>query len=115
LPASKKILDVYKDHPQCVNSRRLLPVLSNQKYNSYLKELADICGIPKNLTTHTARHTFATTVTLSNGVPIETVSKMLGHKKLQTTQHYARVLDIKVSEDMQNLKNKLNKSSILTI
>ena len=115
LPASKRILDVYKDHPQCVNSRRLLPVLSNQKYNSYLKELADICGIPKNLTTHTARHTFATTVTLSNGVPIETVSKMLGHKKLQTTQHYARVLDIKVSEDMQNLKNKLNKSSILTI
>lgn len=109
LPVSQKILDVYKHHPQCINSRRLLPVLSNQKYNSYLKELADICGIPKNLTTHTARHTFATTVTLSNGVPIESVSKMLGHKKLQTTQHYARVLDIKVSEDMQNLRNRLLK------
>jgi len=107
LPVSQKILDVYKDHPQCINNRRLLPVLSNQKYNSYLKELADICGISKNLTTHTARHTFATTVTLSNGVPIETVSKMLGHKKLQTTQHYARVLDIKVSEDMQNLRARL--------
>lgn len=109
LPMSQKILDVYKDNPQCINSRKLLPVLSNQKYNSYLKELADICGISKNLTTHTARHTFATTVTLSNGVPIESVSKMLGHKKLQTTQHYARVLDIKVSEDMQVLRARLNK------
>lgn len=109
LPMSQKILDVYKDHPQCINSRKLLPVLSNQKYNSYLKELADICGISKNLTTHTARHTFATTVTLSNGVPIESVSKMLGHKKLQTTQHYARVLDIKVSEDMQVLRARLGK------
>lgn len=109
LPMSQKILDSYKDHPQCINSRKLLPVLSNQKYNSYLKELADICGISKNLTTHTARHTFATTVTLSNGVPIESVSKMLGHKKLQTTQHYARVLDIKVSEDMQVLRARLGK------
>lgn len=107
LPLSKKILAEYKDHPQCINSNRLLPVLSNQKYNSYLKEIADICGISKNLTTHTARHTFATTITLSNGVPIESVSKMLGHKKLQTTQHYARVLDIKISEDMQVLKNRM--------
>lgn len=107
LPITQKILNDYKDHPQCINSRKLLPVLSNQKYNAYLKELADICGISKNLTTHTARHTFATTVTLSNGVPIESVSKMLGHKKLQTTQHYARVLDIKVSEDMQLLKARL--------
>jgi site-specific recombinase XerD len=107
LPMSQKILAEYKDHPQCVNSKKLLPVLSNQKYNSYLKEIADICGISKNLTTHTARHTFATTITLTNGVPIESVSKMLGHKKIQTTQHYARVLDIKVSEDMQILKNKI--------
>lgn len=107
LALSKKILAQYKDYPQCVNNNRLLPVLSNQKYNSYLKEIADICGISKNLTTHTARHTFATTITLSNGVPIESVSKMLGHKKLQTTQHYARVLDIKVSEDMQVLKNRM--------
>jgi len=107
LPLSQKILAEYKNHPQCINSKKLLPVLSNQKYNSYLKEIADICGIPKNLTTHTARHTFATTITLSNGVPIESVSKMLGHKKIQTTQHYARVLDMKVSEDMQVLKNKI--------
>lgn len=90
---------------------KVLPVLSNQKYNAYLKEIATICGITKNLTTHTARHTFGTTVTLSNGVPIESVSKMLGHKKISTTQHYARVLDIKVSEDMQRLKDRLNSPS----
>lgn len=107
LPVTEKILAAYKDNPQCVTSGRLLPVLTNQKYNSYLKELADICGIQKKLTSHTARHTFATTVTLSNGVPIESVSKMLGHKKLQTTQHYARVLDMKVSEDMEALRRKL--------
>lgn len=111
LPLAQKILEEYKDHPDCVNRKKLLPVLSNQKYNSYLKEIADISGISKNLTTHTARHTFATTVTLGNGVPIESVSKMLGHKKLQTTQHYARVLDIKVSEDMQKLKTRLNSPS----
>ncbi len=72
--------------------------------NAYLKEIADVCGINKNLTFHIARHAFATTVTLSNGVPIETVSKMLGHKNLHTTQHYAKILDIKVSNDMQMLK-----------
>src|SRR5204862_4583842 len=111
LPISLKILEKYKDDPECINSNKALPVLSNQKYNSYLKEIADVCGITKNLTTHTARHTFGTTVTLSNGVPIESVSKMLGHKKISTTQHYARVLDTKVSEDMQKLKNKLASSA----
>ena len=84
-----------------------LPVLSNQKANAYLKEIADLCGIKKNLTTHLARHTFATTVTLSNGVPIETVGKMLGHKNLRTTQHYAQIINKKVSEDMAVLKGKL--------
>ncbi|MDZ7648412.1 MAG: tyrosine-type recombinase/integrase [Cytophagales bacterium] len=77
--------------------------------NTYLKEIADACDITKKMTFHTARHTFATTVTLSNGVPIETVGKMLGHRNLKTTQHYARILDLKVSEDMMNLRNKLNK------
>ena len=75
--------------------------------NAYLKEIADLCGITKNLTFHLARHTFATTVTLTNGVPIESVSKMLGHKSLKTTQHYAKILDRKVSDDMAMLKDKL--------
>ncbi|GGW49396.1 hypothetical protein GCM10007383_36620 [Arenibacter certesii] len=74
--------------------------------NAYIKEIADLCGISKNLTFHLARQTFATTVTLSNGVPIETVSKMLGHKSLKTTQHYAKILDLKVSADMQLLREK---------
>jgi len=111
LPVTLEIIKRYEDDPACFNANKVLPVLSNQKYNSYLKEIADICGITKTLTTHTARHTFGTTVTLSNGVPIESVSKMLGHKKISTTQHYARVMDIKVSEDMQRLKNRLNSSS----
>ncbi len=111
LPVSLEIIKRYQNDPACINANKVLPVLSNQKYNAYLKEVATICGITKNLTTHTARHTFGTTVTLSNGVPIESVSKMLGHKKISTTQHYARVLDIKVSEDMQRLKDRLNSPS----
>ena len=107
LPTALMILDNYKDHIEVVNGDVLLPVLSNQKSNAYLKEIADLCGINKNLTTHLARHTFATTITLSNGVPIESVSKMLGHKSLRTTQHYAKILDRKVSDDMSILKSKL--------
>lgn len=106
LPAAVQILNRYSDHPACVNRNLLLPVLSNQKTNSYLKEIADLCGITKPLTFHIARHTFATTVTLSNGVPIESVSKMLGHTNIKTTQHYAKILDIKVSQDMALLKKK---------
>ena len=90
-----------------MNTGSILPILSNQKMNAYLKEIADVCGINKELTFHIARHTFATTVTLSNGVPIETVSKMLGHTNLKTTQHYAKILDKKISEDMLILKDKL--------
>ena len=82
-----------------------MPVLSNQKSNAYLKEIADLCGIKKNLTTHLARPTFATTVTLSNEVPIESVSKMLGHTSLKTTQIYPKILDSKTSDDMEKLKN----------
>ena len=108
LPVSESILEKYKDYPECLNKNKLLPILSNQKMNAYLKEIADICGINKELTFHIARHTFATTVTLSNGVPIETVSKMLGHTNLKTTQHYAKILDKKISEDMQVLKAKFN-------
>ncbi len=105
------VLATYENHPQCINSDRLLPVLSNQKMNAYLKEIADICGIEKPFTYHTARHTFATTVTLSNGVPIETVSKMLGHKNIRTTQHYAKIIDIQVSNDMAKLSERLNQNS----
>jgi site-specific recombinase XerD len=103
-----EIIEKYREHPFCVEHNRLLPVNTNERYNSYLKEIADLCGIRKNITTHVARHTFATTVTLSNGVPIETVSKMLGHTKLATTQIYAKVLDRKISEDMRVLREKLN-------
>jgi len=109
LPTSSEILEKYKDHPQCNAKGVVLPVLSNQKMNSYLKEIADVCAINKSFTFHIARHTFATTVTLSNGVPIETVSKMLGHKNLRTTQHYAKILDKKVSDDMAILRHKLQK------
>lgn len=82
-------------------------LITNQKMNAYLKEIADVCEIEKDLTFHIARHTFATTVTLTNGVPIESVSKMLGHKNLKTTQHYAKILNKKVSEDMTVLRDKL--------
>ena len=107
LPVAQEIIDRYKDHPETINSNRVLPVTSNQKMNAYLKEIADLCGINKNLTTHMARHTFATTITLSNNVPIETVSKMLGHSSLGITQHYAKVLTPKISNDMAVLKKKL--------
>ena len=110
LPMAQEIIDKYADHPVCINENRLLPILTNQKMNAYLKEIADVCDIKKELTFHIARHTFATTVTLSNGVPLETVSKMLGHTNLKTTQHYAKILDKKISEDMMILKSKYNKS-----
>ena len=97
----------YRDHEECVKKNKLLPVNTNQRYNGYLKEIADICGIDKKLTTHIARHTFAATITLSNGVPIETVSSMLGHNSIRTTQIYAKVVEKKVSEDMRSLKAKL--------
>ena len=108
LPTAQYIMDKYSDYPVNKNKGTLLPILSNQKMNAYLKEIATVCGINKELTFHIARHTFATTVTLSNGVPIETVSKMLGHTNLKTTQHYAKILDKKISEDMQLLKAKFN-------
>lgn len=115
LPIASAILDKYKDYPQAVNQDKLLPILSNQKMNAYLKEIADVCGINKILTFHIARHTFATTITLSNGIPIESVSKMLGHKNLKTTQHYAKILDLKVSNDMQILKEKFGDGTQLKI
>ena len=107
LPKALVIIERYQNNPMCRMTGRLLPVKSNQKYNEYLKEIADLCEINKNLTTHVARHTFATTVTLNNDVPIESVSKMLGHKKMATTQIYAKVLEKKVGADMRKLKTQL--------
>lgn len=104
LAQAECIVEKYKNHPTYVNSGRLLPILSNQKMIACLKEIADLCGINKELTYPIARHTFATTVTLSGGVSMESVSKMLGHKNIRTTQHYAKILDSKVSEDMISLK-----------
>lgn len=107
LPEALEIINHYEDYLPCVVKGLVLPVLSNQKMNSYLKEIADLCGITKKLTFHIARHTFATTVTLSNDVPIETVSKMLGHTNLKTTQHYAKLLDVRIGRDMLALKKRL--------
>jgi site-specific recombinase XerD len=108
LPIAQEIIQKYANHPKCLNEDSILPILTNQKMNAYLKEVGDLCDISKEITFHMARHTFATSVTLTNGVPIETVSKMLGHKNIQTTQHYAKILDKKVSEDMQILRNKFS-------
>lgn len=107
LPVSEKILNKYAQDPVVQIKGKLLPVPSNQKMNAYLKELSVICEIEKDLHTHLARHTYATTVTLSNGVPIETVSRLLGHTKMATTQIYAKVLDSKLSDDIQMLRDKM--------
>jgi site-specific recombinase XerD len=107
LPKALEIIERYRFNSRSIASGTIFPIISNQKLNSYLKEIADICGIKKNLTFHLARHTFATSVTLSNGVPIETVSKMLGHTSIRTTQIYAKVVEHKVSFDMELLKNRL--------
>lgn len=90
-----------------IPENQVLPVISNQKMNSYIKEIADACGIDKNLSFHVARHTFATTVTLSKGVSIESVSKMLGHTNIRTTQIYARITDNKIKNDMVALAGKI--------
>ena len=108
LPKALDIIEKYKDNQKAILQGRVFPKISNQKLNSYLKEIADLCGIEKNLTFHIARHTFATTVTLSNGMPIETVSKLLGHSKIATTQIYAKVIERKVSEDMNRLRRHFN-------
>ncbi len=106
LPTALQIIEKYRDHPKAVSAGRLFPCITNQKMNAYLKEITDCLGIHKDLTFHCARQTFFTTVTLRNGVPIETVSKMLVHRSLKMTQLYAKVLDNKVSHDMKGLKDR---------
>lgn len=103
LPRAQEVLDKYKNDPLCVSEHKILPFYCNQRMNGYLKEIADLYEIKKPLTTHIARHTFATTITLSHGVPIETVSKMLGHSDLKTTQIYSKVVDKKIADDMRHL------------
>ena len=105
LEIPQMIIAKYKDDKTLKGS--LLPVLSNDCTNIYLKEVATLCRIKKKLTFHVARHTFATTVALSNGVPIESVSKMLGHRNIRTTQIYAKVIKDKLAEDMNNLATRI--------
>ncbi len=105
LPLPIKLIEKYANHPECVKNGRLFPVPSNQKMNAYLREIADLCGINKRLTTHTARHSYATSVCLANGVSMENVAKMLGHSDTTMTKHYARVLDTSILRDMQKVKS----------
>ncbi len=107
LDKAKEMIARYSALSYGKNNNLVLPLYSNQGCNKYLKIMAARCGIEKNISFHVARHTFATTVTLANGVPIETVSKLPGHKKLSTTQIYARVLEQKISDDVAVLKSKL--------
>ena len=109
LDIPQEILRKYADHPTCRKKGVLLPVPCNQKMNSYLKEIADICVIRKNLTTHAARHSYATSVCLANGVSLENVAKMLGHSNIKMTQHYARVLDSSILRDMMQVERAISK------
>jgi len=113
LPKAKILIDKYKLHPKSEINGTIFPKISNQKLNSYLKEVSDVCRITKNLTFHLARHTFATIITLTNGIPIETVSQLLGHSRISTTQIYAKVIERKVSEDIDLLKYKLKQKNII--
>ncbi|MBB6130578.1 site-specific integrase [Mucilaginibacter lappiensis] len=112
LPIVEEIIDKYKNHPRCLKDNCLLPINSNTRYNGYLKEISDICGITieqlnnKELGTHKARHTFAD-IMLNNGVPIEDVSRMLGHKSIRTTQRYCRVRKNRISESVNKVKTIL--------
>lgn len=115
LSKAMTLIEHYKHDPNCLINNSLLPKISNQKVNSYLKEIAVLCKIEKKVTFHLARHTFATTIALTNGVPIETVSKILGHRKLSTTQIYAKVIERKVSEDMEMLQQKIDENSEVNI
>lgn len=103
IPPLQRIIDKYKDDPECVEENRLVPNRSNSNMNAYLKEIADLCGINKNLTWYVGRHTFATTVALANGIPMEVISQIMGHKRITQTQHYAQLLDGTVKKHMKNL------------
>lgn len=107
-----KLIEKYENDPRCIQNNRVLPVMSNQKMNAYLKEIATICQIDKRLTTHVARHTFATTVALANKVSLENVAKMLGHSDLRMTLHYAKILDESISNDIKNVSKNFSNLEI---
>jgi site-specific recombinase XerD len=109
LEVPKQILAKYKEHPVCLEKGVLLPVMCNQKMNSYLKEIADLCGIKKKLTTHTARHTFASSVALANNVSLSNVAKMLGHSSTRMSERYAKVLDQSILREMKEVEKMMGK------
>ena len=102
LPQAAIILKKYKDNPVCINKGICLPVISNERYNVYLKEIGDICGISKNITTHLARHTCGTFLA-NKLVSRESIGKILGQSDWRSTQHYAKTTDIRVSQEMNGL------------
>lgn len=108
LPKAHEILERYRKHPQCLKKDSLLPISSNQKMNAYLKEIADLCGVNSALTTHKARRTFASTVTLANDVPIHIVKEMLGHHSIQQTEEYAVTEQQAIGREMQRLRRRLD-------
>ena len=108
LSIPQRILGKYEDNAECIKKGVLLPVISNQRMNAYLKEIADLCGIAKRLTTHVARHTAATVVFLANDVSMENVSKILGHSNIRMTQHYAKVLDSSIMREMRNVEKNFS-------
>jgi site-specific recombinase XerD len=108
LSIPQRILRKYEDNAECIKKGVLLPVISNQRMNAYLKEIADLCGIAKRLTTHAARHTAATVVFLANDVSMENVSKILGHSNIRMTQHYAKVLDSSIMREMRNVEKNFS-------
>lgn len=110
LTPARKLIEKYADNPECIEKDVLLPVISNQKMNAYLKEIADLCGISKRLTTHVARHTAATVVFLANEVSMENVAKILGHANIKMTQHYAKVLDSSIMRDMKKVEMNFSKA-----
>lgn len=109
LDIPKQILEKYKDHPICQKKDVLLPVLSNQRMNTYIHEIAEVCGIRKKLSTHIGRHPFATVTCLANGVTLENVAKMLGHSDTKMTQQYAKVLDRSIMRNMKKVENRLKR------
>ena len=114
LPYARQILEKYSIDAECAENGKLLPICSNQRMNSYLKEIATICNINKLLTTHCARHTFAC-VAIEYGMPIETIAKILGHTKVQMTRHYARLSDGAILRDMVKLNERMQLNDGITL